>query len=358
MPEKIYHQIQYLCQQIPKVEWSGVLFYKVEGSIKDPKTMKIILEEILPMDKGNASYTEYTFDPSVVEHIMDNDYLEDCKIGHIHSHNTMSVFFSGTDMAELNDNAPNHNFYTSLIVNNFMNFCAKVCFVSKPEETEFVFYGMDEEGTKYEVEREKYVVPEKLMIYDCDIQVPSTFIEVQPTFMDKVKGIIQKAVSTVAPKNIDANKGYIKKDWTDWDTKSPTDRKDLKTTKPKYTVKELQEEIDSSGEELTMWVINIGNDISVFADLESICQFYIDQRVPASGLANKVIDTIVDSYNSFFSEYEDVLNTPGLFDSALDEVVFELAHFIQTTERVDYAELLKPSFLVLEGLKQKIGLPQ
>ena len=250
MPEKIYHQIQYLCQQIPKVEWSGVLFYKVEGSIKDPKTMKIILEEILPMDKGNASYTEYTFDPSVVEHIMDNDYLEDCKIGHIHSHNTMSVFFSGTDMAELNDNAPNHNFYTSLIVNNFMNFCAKVCFVSKPEETEFVFYGMDEEGTKYEVEREKYVVPEKLMIYDCDIQVPSTFIEVQPTFMDKVKGIIQKAVSTVAPKNIDANKGYIKKDWTDWDTKSPTDKKDLETTKPKYTVKELQEEIEQNEHEL------------------------------------------------------------------------------------------------------------
>ena len=93
MPEKIYHQIQYLCQEIPKVEWSGVLFYRVEGTIKDPKNMKIILEEILLMDKGSSTYTEYAFDSSVVEHIMDNEHLEDCKIGHVHSHNTMGKLF-------------------------------------------------------------------------------------------------------------------------------------------------------------------------------------------------------------------------------------------------------------------------
>lgn len=51
-----------------------------------------------------------------------NEHLEECRIGHIHSHNTMGVFFSGTDWGELEDNAPNHNYYLSLIVNNFMDF--------------------------------------------------------------------------------------------------------------------------------------------------------------------------------------------------------------------------------------------
>ena len=51
MPEKVFNQIQYLCQQIAKVEWSGILFYKTEGSIQDPETYKIILEDILPYIK-------------------------------------------------------------------------------------------------------------------------------------------------------------------------------------------------------------------------------------------------------------------------------------------------------------------
>jgi hypothetical protein len=45
MPQKVYNQIQYLCQQIAKVEWSGILFYKTEGSIQDPSSFKITLME-------------------------------------------------------------------------------------------------------------------------------------------------------------------------------------------------------------------------------------------------------------------------------------------------------------------------
>ena len=82
MPEKVLNQIQYLCQQIPKVEWSGILFYKVEGSIKDPENMKIILEDILPMHKGTKAYTEYSFDERVIEYMMNNEHLEECRIGH------------------------------------------------------------------------------------------------------------------------------------------------------------------------------------------------------------------------------------------------------------------------------------
>ena len=93
MPEKVLNQIKYLCKKIPKVEWSGVLFYSVKGSIKDPKSMILTLEEILPLDKGSATYTEFEFGTAYVEHMMENEHLEECKVGLIHSHNTMGKLF-------------------------------------------------------------------------------------------------------------------------------------------------------------------------------------------------------------------------------------------------------------------------
>ena len=118
---------------------SSILFIKSEDVKK-----ALELVDILLMDKGSQSYTAYTFDASVIEHMENNPELEECKMGHIHSHNTMSVFFSGTDMSELEDNSPNHNYYLSLIVNNFMDFCAKVCFIAQAENETFSFIAKDE----------------------------------------------------------------------------------------------------------------------------------------------------------------------------------------------------------------------
>lgn len=82
MPTKVLNQIKFLCREIPKEEWSGILFYKVEGTIKDIKNVKFILEDILPLDKGSASFTQYSYDERYVDHIMKNPNLEDCKMGH------------------------------------------------------------------------------------------------------------------------------------------------------------------------------------------------------------------------------------------------------------------------------------
>ena len=37
MPLSILNKIKYLCKTIPNVEWSGVLFYSLKGSIKKPE---------------------------------------------------------------------------------------------------------------------------------------------------------------------------------------------------------------------------------------------------------------------------------------------------------------------------------
>ena len=84
------------------------------------------------------------------------------KVGHIHSHHSMSVFFSGTDEAELRENSANHNFYLSIIVNNKHEIIGKVGIKSSnnlPENIEEIGYtALDEEGKEYVLEK---VITEK-----------------------------------------------------------------------------------------------------------------------------------------------------------------------------------------------------
>lgn len=194
MPIEVLHQIQYLCKNIPKVEWSGVLFYTTEGSITQPSKFKIRLKTILPLDMGTAAYTEYTLDARFMDFI-EEDFEERChwKVGHIHSHNVMRVFFSGTDLKELDDNAPAHNFYLSLIVNNYMDFIAKVAFIGEAyrDIPKVKYTALDAEGKPYVIFKEDFEVKsKKLFIYNCAITSPKTEIIVEQSFMDKVKVIM------------------------------------------------------------------------------------------------------------------------------------------------------------------------
>lgn len=205
MPTEVLHQIQYLCRHIPKVEWSGALFYTIEGSIKDPSTFKIILKTILPLDMGSTTYTEYNLDDRFLDFI-EEDFEERCtwKLGHIHSHNTMAVFFSGTDMAELNDNAPSHNFYLSLIVNNYMDFMAKVAFTAgaKKDIKQVPFFALDEEGQQYAIEKVDFEVnTDKLFVYNCAIETPLDQVAVTEIFSAQVAKIMEpKPVKPVVNK--------------------------------------------------------------------------------------------------------------------------------------------------------------
>jgi len=201
MPIEVLHQIQYLCKLISKVEWSGALFYTTEGSIEKPETFKITLKTILPLDMGSQAYTEYNLDERFMDFI-EEDFEERCtwKLGHIHSHNSMAVFFSGTDMAELNDNAPAHNFYLSLIVNNAMDFLAKVAFIgeAKKDIKDVPYTAKNVEGNNYIIERQDFQVnSQKLFIFDCQIYSDLQELSITEQFRDQVaKIMIPKPVKT------------------------------------------------------------------------------------------------------------------------------------------------------------------
>ncbi len=163
-------QILWLCRKVRNEEWSGVLFYSTKGEFGE-KDFSVKAEELFLMDIGNSTYTTYKpNDPLLIQHLMKNPQLMLLRMGHIHSHHTMSVFFSGTDKDELIDNSPFHNYYLSLIVNNSNHMDARVAFkaeVYKEEKTITKFRGTD--GALKEKCRSSESNEEFVYSYECEI---------------------------------------------------------------------------------------------------------------------------------------------------------------------------------------------
>ena len=80
LKESIMEKIHYLCSKISEVEWSGILLYSVKGSIKEPKDMELHVEDIIPMDKRSAGYTEYEYNK---KSLFDIDKFDDKHIDYI-----------------------------------------------------------------------------------------------------------------------------------------------------------------------------------------------------------------------------------------------------------------------------------
>ncbi len=165
LSEKVVQQIKYLCSKMPTVEWSGVLYHTSEGDIQNPETFICKAEYILLLDKGSAAYTQYDFSSSnFTEALFEKPELMDLSMAHIHSHNSMNVFFSGTDNEELTDNAPNYNYYLSLIVNNKNEYCAKIAFVGEIEGRTIRF--KNKKGEQQEI-----ISPSKQCTFNYDMEV-------------------------------------------------------------------------------------------------------------------------------------------------------------------------------------------
>ena len=118
IPKKVEHIIRTFCNALPSNEWSGVLFYKVNGSFKD-KNLEIICEDIFLMDIGTPTFTEFEFtNPDIASYLADHPDLMDCYQGLIHSHDSMTAFFSGQDVNTLAIEAKDTVNFVSLIVND------------------------------------------------------------------------------------------------------------------------------------------------------------------------------------------------------------------------------------------------
>lgn len=189
MPEDFWSKVRYLCTAISNVEWSGVLFYKFDGSITD-ETLSVTLLDILLMDKGSSAYTDYEFNSAFTEYMMNHpEYMEDnYAYGHIHSHNKMDVFFSGTDNQELVDNAENYNFYLSVIVNNAGKITGKVAqYVREKGIMETSYF-----DTQGEFKGQREIDRSFIRTVDCVFEIENE-INVPQSFKDRTLEVIKEA---------------------------------------------------------------------------------------------------------------------------------------------------------------------
>lgn len=124
IPDLVQRKIREWCYHFPTKEWSGTLFYTVEGSFED-NSLVITCKDIYISDIGSATYTEFDHSADIVTYQAMNDLL-DCYTGLIHSHNQMATFFSGTDRDTLIEEGMDMPHFLSLIVNNTGVYTAKI----------------------------------------------------------------------------------------------------------------------------------------------------------------------------------------------------------------------------------------
>ena len=123
IPKEIHQKINLLCNLFTNIEWSGVLFYDYTGEFN--KDMVLTIRDIMPKDLGDAASTSYDVDANIPSFMLKHG-LTRCRMGHIHSHHSMTTFFSGTDINTLTIEGAESIHFLSLIVNNDNEYSAKM----------------------------------------------------------------------------------------------------------------------------------------------------------------------------------------------------------------------------------------
>lgn len=134
--------------------------------------MKLTATDFSLLDVGTTGYTEFKLGVDLFDLFDEKPHLLGKAYGLMHSHHSMTAFFSGTDSENLWDSAKFFNFYLSLIVNKAGDFVAKVSVEGKYSAaiTQHV------KDSKGEFKEYKYDEPEAtcVFVYDCDINWEST----------------------------------------------------------------------------------------------------------------------------------------------------------------------------------------
>lgn len=200
--QEVEKKIRLLCREIHNVEWSGVLFYKVNGAFED-KSLTITCVDIFQMDEGTGGYTEYDMSPDVCTYICDHPELMEAGIyqGLIHSHNNMATFFSGTDTNTLLAEGSDMNHFVSLIVNNAGKYTAGITRRAKVKQTvneEFSYPTWGDERVRGN--RTFTVEKECVQWFNLDIEIEGASNDFEEEMLARIKEIrASKAAKAYKP---------------------------------------------------------------------------------------------------------------------------------------------------------------
>lgn len=203
---EVEKKIRFLCKNIWDVEWSGILFYKVEGAFED-KSLTIRCVDLFQMDIGTSTYTEFNTSPDMAAYMVDHPELleEGVYQGLIHSHNNMATFFSGIDIATLSAEGNDMAHFVSLVVNNAGKYTAGITRKYKCVQTVSGKYtyptwnGEVREGVEtFDIEEEK------LEWFNLGIVFENAISDFETEMMERIKEIKESKKKVVTP----VYKGY------------------------------------------------------------------------------------------------------------------------------------------------------
>lgn len=201
IPVEVEKKIRFLCKNIWDVEWSGVLFYKVEGAFED-KSLTIRCVDLFQMDIGTSAYTEFNVSSDMATYMVDHPELleEGIYQGLIHSHNNMATFFSGTDTTTLSAEGNDMAHFVSLIVNNAGKYTAGItrkykCVQTVSEKYTYpTWNGEVREGVEtFDIEEEK------LEWFNLDIVFEDATDDFETEMMERIKEIKEAKKKVVTP---------------------------------------------------------------------------------------------------------------------------------------------------------------
>ena len=287
------------------IEWSGVGVMKVDGDISDD-TLKLHVIDLLLKDVGTAGYTEYDWGTTLAEYFENNEDKWPVMFFSIHSHHNMGVTPSGVDDKHLYDNISNFPFHLSVIVNNKLDFNARIA-------TDMVINtvsvrGMDSNYTKKEVNDGRIIVEYSLPVSICSTDTT----EFQEEF-DRVQAE-KKAKQVPAFSNYSSpskRTGQQQIPFSNYATKTLT----------QYTLGTLNYKIPTLKEVLAE--IRTDDHVDKYLDeIEKICMDYVD-----AGMAKEAKKAVYDLSTTF----EDIAPKHKL----MNELSYGLASIHSMIEDVD-----------------------
>jgi len=292
--------------------------YAVKGTMKDITNLKLVVMDILLMDIGTAGYTTFDWGQELVTYMMEHEDAENWKWGHIHSHNTMDVFFSSTDVSELNDNSPLHNVYLSLIVNNFMEMMARVAFVGSVTR----FPCKDFTGKGYDLILEE--ADQTMFWYECRIMKEGNKLMVDESFKERylqVEEEFQKRAKEKAKANPYVAPGMPNQiPYPDYDKskKEPVDTPAWKWNNGNNTIVPPKEKV-TQDELFLCYALRLGYEV-INDNLKEVLDDIEQSNINA--------DTIIDGMRFNFYEYYDEFFKPGFSQmQSKDEHIREIFTF-------------------------------
>ena len=259
IPELVQKKIREWCYNFPTKEWSGTLFYTVEGAFEDG-SLVFTCRDIYISDIGSQAYTEFDHTADIVSYQAQNDLL-DCFCGLCHSHNSMATWFSGTDRNTLVEEGMSMPHFLSLIVNNAGTYTAKVTRRVKLETAKISYPTF---GGELKSEDAEITVNEYLEAFPLEIDIQED-TSIRDEVAARIKEIeAEKKART--PIILTSQNSWKKQDvgsyrtygnWGDSKYESANEDCDEVLTSPKSPTKEIVQPSLFSGKEVDGSWINI-----------------------------------------------------------------------------------------------------